>query len=82
MKKSVIFLGASACILAIAGAFTTKGSTKVVLFTGWTNGSNGCNKYTTECTDNGFNTCFTSQNGIKTVFTKNDCENKLLTAGA
>jgi hypothetical protein len=36
MKKSAIYLGACAAILAIAGAFTTKGNTKVDPVTGFT----------------------------------------------
>lgn len=36
MKKSAIYLGACAAILAIAGAFTTKAHSKVTNYTAWT----------------------------------------------
>jgi len=53
MKKSPIYLGACAAILAIAGAFTTKTSTKVAQITGWTKQGQNSTKVT----------CFTTGSG-------------------
>ena len=67
MKKTPILLGAMASVLAIAGAFTTKGNTKVVKTQGFT--ANGT-EVTVPCSGS-INTCQvrTAQNGLTTVFT-------------
>ena len=57
MKKSAIYLGASAAILAIAGAFTTKANTKVETIPAYTYGGTFVTNAT--CDPGGAKTCIT-----------------------
>jgi hypothetical protein len=77
MKKSAIYLGACAAILAIAGAFTTKGSSKIVVSTGYT--LNGSKVQGISCTGVQ-GTCKTSLNGqVQTLFTSPGSSNVIHT---
>lgn len=79
MKKSRMILGASAVVLAIASAFTTKSKTTTTVWTGGIFSNGGvpgatvCTKYTVDCALGGELTIFTQ--GVQcsqgtTVFSK------------
>jgi hypothetical protein len=66
MKKSAIILGASAAVLAIAGAFTTKGNSNVKLTPAYTVGGKFYGNV--DCNNLGANTCKTTA-GVGKLYT-------------
>ena len=78
MKMTRIFLGASASVLAIAGAFASKANNKLVTITGYTVGC--VNNVQTSCLNSGSFVCHTSFG--TTLYTKisSGCVNKILTS--
>ena len=77
MKNSQVILGASAIVLSIAAAFTTKGNNKLVVNAKHINSSLQCTDYTTSGCSSNVSTCFTA-NG-KTAFTTGGCVTPLRT---
>ena len=79
MKRSNLFLGATAFVLAIAGAFSSKAAKTHHQQTVYTNGSGTCTKYSLK---NGLTAAVfanhTFKTGGSTAFTKN-CSVKLRT---